>query len=895
MFVIHNLVYTLLFLFLHRLSVLDFHETLPLQFVVSEFLLKFAAKRYEKLMTERLQRELQTLPVAAVAVQLNEVLQDSTAAIVTAAPGAGKSTVLPLTMLEALQGKIVVLEPRRVAARQIAARMAWLLGEGVGQTVGYRIRFESKVSSTTRIEVVTEGVLTRMLLDDAALEGVAAVVFDEFHERSLNTDEAFALVRQCQQLLRDDLRLVVMSATIDTAALTAALHCPVLTSEGKMFPVEIIHTTEEATVPGLAAGANAGHSVAQLVAATVLQAHRQHEGDILAFLPGEGEIRRVEELLEGKLGATTIFPLYGLLSSDEQARAIAPSRVGERKVVLATPIAETSLTIEGVRVVVDSGLCRKMVFDARSGLNRLETVRISMDMAVQRTGRAGRVAPGVCYRLWTAATEARMDAVRKPEILEADLTSLVLDAAIWGEREVESLPWLTPPPRALLVAAKKLLMQLGAIDEAGRVTVWGRKLSKLPCHPRIARMLLTADTAERRALAADIAAVMEEKDPLAGDGDVALDRRIDALRRERRSGKPGRWSRIAKIARQYGDMIHAKDGNAAVSPYEVGALLASAYPERIGRAWSERPRAGGHSPVGGVGVFQLSGGELVAVEPADTLAGAEWIVAATMHQKAGGVGRVFLASVVDPADLRAYARERDNICWDAKSGAVVARRETRIGAILLASSPLTADVRERVKQVICEAMVKDGRSMLNFSDEVQNLQRRISFVAARHAELSLPAVDTDTICSSAAEWGPLFIGRATTAAELKRIDLCEVVWSRLSYEQQQAVDRLAPTHIAVPTGSRIRLDYRLGAEAPVLRVRLQECFGMLTTPLVDGSPVLMELLSPGFKPVQLTTDLQSFWQTTYFDVRKELRRRYPKHSWPDNPLEADPVRGVKRK
>lgn len=829
-------------------------------------------------LTERLQRELETLPVAALVTPLNETLQRETAVIVTAAPGAGKSTVLPLTMLDGLQevtGKMVVLEPRRVAARQIASRMAWLLGESVGETVGYRIRFESKVSPQTRIEVVTEGVLTRMLLDDPALEDVAVVVFDEFHERSLNTDEAFALVRQCQDVLREDLRIVVMSATIDTDALSAALHCPVLTSEGRMFPVEVIHCEEDADV----------FNVSQMVAQTILQAHRSYEGDILAFLPGEGEIRRVQELLSsGGLGETKIFTLYGMLSNDEQARAIAPTPAGERKVVLATPIAETSLTVEGVRVVVDSGLCRKMVFDARSGLNHLETVRISLDMATQRTGRAGRVAPGVCYRLWTAATESRMPAIRIPEILEADLSSLVLDAAIWGEHDVERLPWLTPPVKSAVAQSRRLLTSLGATDESGRATEWGHRLSKLPCHPRIARMLLMADTKQRQALAADIAALIEEKDPMAGEGDVAMDRRLDALRRERSSGKLGPWRRMARIARQYADMIHCKVDNTAVNPYEVGALLASAYPERIGKAWRE-----------GVGVFQLLGGELVAVDASDAMSGAEWLSIASMHQKAGGVGKVFLASVVDPADLKAYAHERDNVFWDHKAGSVVARRETRIGAILLASKPLANCSREKMLQVICEAIGKDGPSMLDFSDQVRNMQRRIAFVATRHPELSLPSVDIETLCKSAVEWGPLFIGKATTTSELKKIDLCEVIWSRLTYEQQGMVERLAPTHIIVPTGSRIRLDYRLGAEVPVLRVRLQECFGLLDTPLVDGSPVLMELLSPGFKPVQLTTDLHSFWQSTYFEVRKELRRRYPKHSWPDHPMEAAPVRGVKKK
>lgn len=820
--------------------------------------------------------------MAAIAGTLNETLRDSTAVIVTAAPGAGKSTLLPLTLLQALpEGKIVVLEPRRVAARQIASRMAWLLGEGVGDTVGYRIRFESRVSARTRVEVVTEGVLTRMLLDDPALEGMAVVVFDEFHERSLNTDEAFALTRQCQQLLRDDLRLVVMSATIDTATLRDALQCPVLESEGRLFPVEVIHTAEEADA----------QNVSQLTARTILQAHRDHEGDILAFLPGEGEIRRVEEMIAGSLEGTKVYPLYGLLSNDEQARAIAPSAPGDRKVVLATPIAETSLTIEGVRVVVDSGLCRKMVFDARSGLSHLETVRVSMDMATQRTGRAGRVAPGVCYRLWGKGTESRMEPVRRPEILDADLTSLALDAALWGERDVERLPWLTPPPKSSLAYARTLLQSLGALDGEGRVTPQGRALSKLPCHPRIARMLLAADTPERKALAADIAALLDEKDPLAGEGDVSVSTRLDALRRERHGGLGGRWGRIVKIARQYAEMImerhgdagSLRDDNTSVNSYEVGALLASAYPERIGKAWRE-----------GVGTFQLSGGDLVAVESSDPLAGAEWIVAASMHRKQGGVGKVFLASLVDPVDLQPFAIERENIFWDSKNGTVVARRECRLGNILLDSKPLAGDHREAVQHAICDAIVKEGPSMLSFSDEVQSLQRRIAFVASRHPELALPPITGDALCQSAPEWGPLFIGRATTTAELKKLDLCEVVWSRLGYDQQQAVDRLAPTHVVVPTGSRIRLEYRVGAEAPVLRVRLQECFGLTDTPRVDGMPVLMELLSPGFKPVQLTSDLRSFWQGTYFEVRKELRRRYPKHSWPDNPLEAEPVRGVRR-
>ena len=817
-----------------------------------------------------------SLPAAALAGALNEALAEHRAAIVTAPPGSGKSTLLPLTILEGMAsgaGKIILLEPRRVAARQIASRLAWMLGERPGETVGYRIRFESKVSARTRIEVVTEGILTRMLLDDPALEGVGALIFDEFHERSLATDEALALALQCRQLLRDDLRIVIMSATLEADALAASLHCPVLRGEGKMFPVDVVYSKVEV---------DASH-VADLVARTVLEAHRSHEGDILAFLPGEGEIRRAAQLLEGQLGDTEILPLYGLLSNDEQVRAIAPSAPGRRKVVLATPIAETSLTIEGVRVVVDGGLCRRMVFDAGCGLNHLETVRISLDMAAQRTGRAGRVAPGVCYRLWSKASEARMSLARTPEILSADLASLVLDAAVWGERDAGRLPWITPPPRASLLQARSLLVSLGALDGDGRITPHGRALSLLPCHPRIAQMLLRADTPERKALAADIAALLEEKDPLSGEGDASLDRRLDALRRARREGRPGRWARIDRIARQYAAMLHVREDNALVNPLETGLLLASAYPERIGKAWKE-----------GVGTFQLSNGDLAALDTSDPLCGEEWLVAASLHRHQGGVGKIFLASPVSPADLEAFTSTRDTISWDAKAGTVMARKEVRVGAILLGTSPLAGDIRDRVKEVICQALVKDGPSMLSFSDAVQNLQRRIAFVAARHPELELPDVSSSALCGSAPQWGPLFIGRATTVQELRKIDLCEVVWSRLSYAQQQAVEKMAPTHVIVPTGSRIALEYRAGAEAPVLRVRLQECFGLLDTPQADGVPVLMELLSPGFKPVQLTSDLRSFWEGTYFEVRKELRRRYPKHAWPEKPLEADPVRGRKK-
>ena len=803
----------------------------------------------------KLQQAAAGLPVGAVAAAVNRSLAENPCLVVTAPPGAGKSTLLPLSILESLpaDGRILMLEPRRLAARQIAMRMASLLGEAVGETVGYRIRLESRVSARTRIEVLTEGILTRMLVDDPALEGVSAVIFDEFHERSLQTDTALALVREARALLRPDLRLVLMSATLDARPLCRELGAAHIHSEGRMFPVEIKRLPEDMGM-----------------ARAILQAHRDEEGDILAFLPGEGEIRRTAEQLAGALGTTRICPLYGLLSNEEQRAAIAPSLPGERKVVLATPIAETSLTIEGVRVVVDGGWCRKPVWDSRSGLSRLETVRISLDMAEQRRGRAGRVAPGVCYRLWSVATERRMEPLRRPEILEADLSGTVLDIAAWGSSEPALLPWMTPPPAASLAQAQSLLQALGAVDAAGCITPRGRSLAAFPCHPRLANMLRSADTPERQALAASLAALLEEKDPL-NVPEAGLDLRLRAL------------SPLAKAgARQYRSLLHVPPGvEASRDPYEMGALVAAAYPERIARAW------------GAAGQFLLATGHLVALDAADPLAGAEWLAVSSLQVREGGVGRIFLAAPVAPQDLESFVTERENLAW--REGSVVAARERRIGAILMESRPF--DPGSKALPLLCEAVRREGRSLLSLTDEVQNLQRRIAAVAAWHPELSLPDVGTDALLAGASSWLPLHAPEARSAAALKRIDLCSVIMGLLDYAQWNAVERLAPARVTVPTGSSIGLEYRAGAEVPVLRVRLQECFGLLDTPRVDDGrrPVLMELLSPGFKPVQLTTDLASFWSGTYFEVRKELMRRYPKHAWPDNPLEAAPVRGVAKR
>ena len=872
------------------------------------------------LSTQDITRQWASLPASQIAVGVNEALHTNSSLVVTAPPGAGKSTLLPLTILSSLgEGeKILMLEPRRLAARQIAERMAQMLGEQVGETIGYRVRFESRVSKRTRIEVLTEGILTRMIVDDATLDGVSVVIFDEFHERSINSDLALALTRQAQQIIRPDLKVVIMSATIDTSNICAALQAPLIESEGRMFPVEL-HYADKDTDP---------RDIAAAAASTTIEAYKKYEGDILVFLPGQAEIERCYELLSKSQHFTaspsqpintsthqhlttstsqpttttphhlTIHPLYGNLSPEDQRRAIAPSAPGERKIVIATPIAETSITIEGVRVVIDAGLCRQVVFDARTGLSHLETVRISMDMATQRMGRAGRVAEGVCYRLWTKASEHLMAEQRKPEIEEADLAPMLLDTAAFGESDAEALPWLTMPPRAGVFKAKELLTALGAIDENGNITSIGKRMATLPCHPRIARMILattnlTTSTPHHNntSLACDIAALLEEKDPLSETGGTDLTLRLSALRTARRKKQLGRWQRIAKIAAEYRRMAHTDEDNRDPAPTEVGLLVAYAYPERIAHSTNS------------IGGYRLASGANVQLDAADQQSAHSWLAVASLYSATGTTGRVFLAAPIAPDDLeKEFVKEVDNIAWDTKQGCVVMQREQRIGKLMLSQKPIHDADKERLKGIVCEAMKKDGLTMMAWSEKaVEQVQRRVAQVAAWHPEMALPDVSTEHLLSTAAQWLPFYLeegGRVKTSVqELRKLNLADIIWNILPYEAQLEVDRLAPTHIEVPTGSHIRIDYRSGAEAPVLSVRLQECFGMERTPCVDDGrqPLLMELLSPGFKPVQLTQDLASFWQGTYFEVRKELRRRYPKHYWPENPLEAEAVRGVKRK
>lgn len=797
------------------------------------------------------------LPISAIAGEVNRSLAEHPRLVVTAPPGAGKSTLLPLSILESMpEGKILMLEPRRIAARQVARRMASMIGEDIGSTVGYRVRFDTRVSDVTRIEVITEGILERMLIDDPTLDGVAAVIFDEFHERSLSSDLTLALTREIQNVIRPDLKILVMSATIDAETLAGKIDARHLHSEGRSYEVQIQYGEDF----------DFG-DCAEVVASSVRRALRNHDGNILAFLPGQGEILKCRDLLEETAEDVEILPLYGMMPAELQQSVMRQAEKGRRRVVLASPIAETSLTIEGVSVVVDSGLYRTPVFEPSTGLSRLVTARISKDMAIQRSGRAGRLMAGVCYRLWSKATGLRMKESRVPEIEASDLASMLLTTAAWGETEPLRLPWVTPPPPGHLANAAKLLRMLGAIDAAGRLTEKGRRISQLPCHPRIASMLTEAG--DLKAVACDIAALLEEKDPYRDETDADISTRIFLLRQYRRGKIPSEWRRIDNIAAQYRRLVKASQNSPDPSPEDIGSLVALAYPERISML-DDRGR-----------YKTAAGGNVVSLHPADDLARHDFLAVASMGT------RIYLAAPLAKGFVMQQGKWMVCAQWNSREGKAEVREDLRVGLLTVASRPVKGDAGAMIATAIAEAAPKEGLTMFDFNDAVKGLQLRIAAVASWHPELELPDVSAGTILARAKEWLPLYIGRASTVQELRKIDMQSVILGMLSYEQQQALDRIAPTHVKLPSGRNARIQYRRGAEAPVVSVRLQDCFGLMATPLLDDGkrPVLMELLSPGFKPVQLTRDMEGFWRDTYFEVRKELRRRYPKHRWPENPLD----------
>ncbi|WP_268033926.1 ATP-dependent helicase HrpB [Algoriphagus sp. PAP.12] len=817
------------------------------------------------------------LPVSEIIPSVKKALSDSNSLIVQAPPGAGKSTLLPLALLKEkwLQGKkVLMLEPRRLATKSIATRMASMLGEEVGKTIGYRIRFESRISTETRLEVITEGILTRMMHSDNELSDVGLVIFDEFHERNLHSEVALALCREVQQVLRPDLRILLMSATINSEELSQLLEAPVIESKGRQYPVEVnyLNPVDEYHI---------GEDTARVISSLA----KSHEGDFLVFLPGQGDIKKAESILRKSLPEDQILPLYGQLSPGEQNRAIQPNPTGKRKVVLSTDIAETSLTIEGVKVVVDSGFAKSNRFDPRSGLSKLELHRISQDSADQRSGRAGRLTAGHAYRLWNKGVQNQLQEFRTPELMEADLTGLVLDMMAWGKSDIREMTWLTPPPKGNLALAEKTLESLDAINEDG-LTEHGKEIHSLPCHPRIAHMLLYAEEHNILGLGTDIAAIIEERDPLGPDAGVDLNLRIEALRRFRSRGHSiPRIKKIEKVAQQYRRLFKIEAENSPVDPWQTGILLAYAYPERIASA---RP--------GNNAQFQLANGKIAQIGHRDDLAHESWLAVAEVDAR-DGMGKIWSAAPLNPKDLMPLVKTKEVFEWDRKKGGLIALTEVRIGAIILGSRPLKNYSSEKAQQAILEAIKEEGEFLLSFDDQVMQLIHRVNSLRIWNQDDRLPNWSISGLCESASEWISPYLTNIQKNEDLLKINLKEILTHSLDYELQQELNKLTPAKLEVPSGSMIQIQYRKDGDIPLLSVRLQELFGMTETPRVNQgkTPLLIELLSPGFKPVQLTQDLKSFWENGYFEVKKELKRRYPKHEWPEDPNSAEAIRGVKRK
>ena len=816
------------------------------------------------------------LPVKSIIPQLLKSLENETTIILQAPPGAGKSTLVPLALLEQsrISGKkVIMLEPRRLAAKSIAQRMADLLGETVGETVGYRIRFESRVSDKTTIEVITEGILTRMLLSDNALEDVGCILFDEFHERSIHADLALALSRESQSVLRSDLKIIIMSATLDAASISTKLNAPVIESEGKQFPVAIKHTEDVETF-----------NLVTQCSRVIRKAYQETDGDILVFLPGQKEILDIQNELK-KETRLSVFPLYGALPFSQQWRAIQPMKDGRRRIVLATSIAETSLTIEGISTVVDTGWGRGVSYDPGSGLTRLHTYRISMDEANQRAGRAGRLRSGTCYRMWTTATEHRMEMHRKPEILTQDLSSLVLSLFAWGIQYPEELFWLDSLPTGTYHTAIDLLEQLGALEDQ-KITTLGKRMSQLPCHPRIAHMLIESYEVGDFSLACDIAALIEERDPLRDSSSVDVDLRLQWIRRKRAEKSSEKsFVKLDSVAKSYASLFDESLSTGTFDPYEPGILLSYAYPERIAGSQGNRS-----------GRFQLANGHVVRLPKEDDLYAASWIVVANMDAR-DSLGKVFLAAQINPQDLASQVKEKEVIQWNDLSQELVTEKQMKVGGLVLSSQPLSQPDPEKCKEAILSAIRKTKGSLLNIDETVENLFNRIQLLKTLYPEHNFPSTDYVLLLNTAENWLAPYLKGIKTGKELKKLNLSEIVTnSLLNYQQQQLLTQLAPEKIKVPSGSLIQIQYR-NNDIPILAVRLQEMFGCEDTPTIcDGrQPLLIHLLSPGFKPVQVTSDLKNFWKNTYFEVKKELKGRYPKHVWPDNPLEESPTNRAKKR
>ena len=808
--------------------------------------------------------------------------------ILQAPPGAGKSTMLPLELLHEpwLTGKkMIMLEPRRLAARSVAARMANLLDDELGNTVGYRVRFENRVSPKTRIEVVTEGILTRMMQSDSSLEGTGLLLFDEFHERSLQADLALALALQVQTVLRDDLRILIMSATLDSEKLSGRFNnAPVVTSMGRMFPVTMNYLGDDHTTP-----------LPQRMSFAIRKALHEQDGDILAFFPGTGEIHRTVQLLEETGTVANLQPLYGDLPFAKQQEALLPDPYGMRKIVLATSIAETSLTIEGIRTVIDSGYSRVPRFDTRTGMTKLETVRVTKDSAEQRAGRAGRLGPGVCYRLWSEGAYIHFAPQRNPEILEADLAPLLLECYQWGIKNISELSWVTDPPDSAVRQAKELLEQLDAIKNE-RITEKGKELLRFPTHPRIAHMLLEAldrDKKEKRnyysALAADLAALLEERDPLPKESGTDITLRIEALRKwrnkERVNAERHVLERIERLSAQWRRILKAGADNSSIIESEAGMLIAAAYPERIAKKISKEGER-----------YRLANGRTAKLQTHDALAAQEWLAIAQLDA-GSNEGKIFSAAPMDPDDVLHLAVEKEVLEWDDKTRSIKAVREKRIGNITLESQPLKNVSARATTALWCDVIRKEGLELLNFPAAFGNWRTRVQSLRAWQPGLNLPDVSDENLLATLEEWLGPFLENARNKIDLEKIDPEGIKQLLLPYEYFQQLEKLCPAQFNVPSGSMIDIIYYANGATPELHVRIQEIFGMKHTPAVNEgkNKLKLFLLSPAKRPVQVTQDLESFWKNTYPEVRKELKIRYPKHFWPDDPLTAQAVRGVIKK
>ncbi|HBR45597.1 MAG TPA: ATP-dependent helicase HrpB [Afipia sp.] len=813
------------------------------------------------------------LPIDAVLADLTSTLARGSTAVLVAPPGAGKTTRVPLALLDADwvgRKKIIVLEPRRIAARAAAERMAQTLGERVGETVGYRVRFGSKVSRATRIEVVTEGIFTRQILDDPELSGVAAVLFDEFHERSLDADLGLALARDAQTGLREDLRILVMSATLDGARVAKLLgDCPVIASEGRAFPVDTRYLGRKPDV-----------QIERQMADAIATALRADGGSVLAFLPGAAEIRRTQNFLAERVSDpnTEIVPLFGALDAGVQDRAISPPPKGQRKVVLATSIAETSLTIEGVRIVVDSGMARVPRYEPDIGLTRLETIRASRAAVDQRRGRAGRTEPGVCYRLWDEPQTASLEAYTRPEILSADLSSLVLDLAHWGAADPSALAFLDPPPLPALTEARALLRELNALDEAGRITPEGNSLRALALPPRLARMIVDSYRLGSGDEAALIAAILTERG-LGGDS-ADLDARLDNFRRDR--------SQRAQSARQLAERW-AKQV-AASEPFDItdrslstGLMLALAFPDRVARNR-------------GNGSFVLANGRGASIEQTSALAKSPYIAVAELTGTAAN-GRILLAAPITQAEIEAqftdHIQTADEITFDRAAMALRARRRKKLHAITLSEQTLPVSPSAETARVLADGLVAAGLERLPWSKPLKQWRDRVMFLRAASPE-EWPDLSDNALAETRGDWLVPALFDKTSLSNFSAGDLSDALMNLLPWEMRARLDREAPTHFEAPTGTSLPIDYE-AEQGPTIAVRLQELFGLNVHPSIAKGkiPLVLELLSPAHRPVQVTRDLPGFWRGSYAAVRSDLRGRYPRHPWPEDPASAPPTRRVK--